>query len=404
MVELRLSFPLPAAVISRPAASMVLAETLLAGTEAHSREELAAAIERLGGSFGASHDGDRFVLGGAVLAENLPQLLDLVAEILSAAAFRPAEVRSDRDRIADETLIALSQPEVIAFEALRRRMHAGHPAATGLPAPTTVRRVSAGALRTLSAQVLTPSTGHLVVVGDVQPAKVASLVEDRLGPWTDGAGAASSVELPPLPGVSPAPVQLVDRPGSVQSNLLIGFSAPRRSDEAWPAASLANLIFGGLFTSRLVVNLRERHGYSYSPRSSVGHARAGSTLVVRADVGRDTTAASLVEVRYELAKMAVAGIEDEELESARRYSIGTLTFLTATQAGLTATLSSIASAGVGPGYLTSHPAALARVTKAEVEEAARTLFALPGGATVVVGDAAEVAGALEAVDEVAIGA
>jgi zinc protease len=244
----------------------------------------------------------------------------------------------------------------------------------------------------------------MVVVGDVDPAKTVALVEERLGAWFDGAGAGGDTDLPPLPGMRPGPVSVVDRPGSVQSNILMGFAAPRRSDESWPAASLANLVFGGLFTSRLVVNLRERHGYSYSPRSSVGHARSGSTLVVRADVGRDATAASLMEMRYELARIAVGGIEEDEMEGARRYAVGTLSFLTATQAGLAGTLSSLAAVGTSPGYLASHPARIARISKAEVEEVARTLFALPGATTVVVGDAGEIADSLAAVDAVEVGA
>jgi predicted Zn-dependent peptidase len=401
MAEIRLSFAVPAAAISRPATPMVLAESLFAGTMGRSRQELASAVERLGGSLGASYDGDRFVVGGSVLAANLPQMLDLYAEFLAEAAFAPAEVRADRDRVADETLISLTQPEVIASEALRRRLHGRHPSATGLPAPAALRRVSPAALRDLSSRVLSPVPAHLVVVGDLDAARTVRLVEERLGPWLSIAGSGEPVALPPLPEVRRGPVELVDRPGSVQSNLLTGLAAPARGDDWWPAASLANLVYGGLFTSRLVGNLRERNGYSYSPRSSIGHGRAGSTFVARADVGREVTAAALLEMRYEMARVAVSGIEDEELESARRYALGTLSFLTATQSGLAATLSSLAAVGIGPGYLTSHPAAIARATKAEVEEAARRLFGGPSG-TVVVGDAEAVGASLAAVDEVAL--
>lgn len=400
MAEIRLSIALPPAAILRPAAPMLMAESLLAGTERRSREELASAVERLGGSLGASYDGDRFVVGGSVLAANLPQMLDLYAEFLVEAAFAPSEVRADRDRVADETLISLTQPEVIASEALRRRLHRGHPSATGLPSPAALRRVSPAALHDLSSRVLSPVPAHLVVVGDLDAARTVGLVEERLGPWLTGAAGGEDVTLPPLPGVRRGPIDLLDRPGSVQSNLLIGLAAPGRADDWWPAASLANLVYGGLFASRLVVNLRERNGYSYSPRSSIGHGRAGSTFVARADVGRDTTAAALLEMRYEMARMAVSGIEDEELESARRYALGTLSFLTATQSGLAGTLSSLAAVGIGPGYLASHPAAIARATKADVEEAARRLFGGPS-ATVVVGDSGEVGATLAAVDEVA---
>jgi zinc protease len=402
MVELRFSFPLPASEIESPATSIVLSESLLAGTGQHDRAELAAAVERLGGQLGASHDSDRFVVGGAVLAANLAEWLDLVAEVLVGASYEPTEVDSDRDRVADETIISLSQPGVIAAEALRRRMYPGHPAATSLPAPETIREVSPEALRATHGSVLSPRTAQLVMVGDLDTAGVRALVEERLGTWLHSAGAVLDTQLPPLPGADRGPIEFVDRPGSVQSNVLIGLPAVTRADPAWPASSLANLIFGGLFASRLVVNLRERNGYSYSPRSSISHGRAGSTLVVRAEVGSESTAAALVEMRYELGHLAVSGIEDAELEAARRYALGSLSFLTATQAGLAGTLSSLAAVGIGPGYLASNAAALASATKEQVDEAARRLFAAPGSVTAIVGDAEQVTEALSAVDSIAV--
>ena len=92
----------------------------------------------------------------------------------------------------------------------------------------------------------------------------------------------------------------------------------------------------------------------------------------------------------------------EELDSARRYAVGAFTFLAATQSGLAGTLATLGLAGIGPGYLASYPAALAKVTKAEVEAAARHYFAPSDLVTVIVGDAEAVAGPLSAVDTVKV--
>ncbi|EQD29669.1 peptidase M16 domain-containing protein, partial [mine drainage metagenome] len=155
----------------------------------------------------------------------------------------------------------------------------------------------------------------------------------------------------------------------------LGGPAPTRSDPQWPATALANLIFGGLFASRLVENLRERHGYTYSPRSAVRHGRAGSSLLVEADVATEATASALLETRYELGRIALGGVTEGELEAARRYAIGSFTFMTATQSGLAETLSALSIAGLPPGYLKSYPASLAKTTRAEVETAARRYLA-----------------------------
>jgi predicted Zn-dependent peptidase len=106
-----------------------------------------------------------------------------------------------------------------------------------------------------------------------------------------------------------------------------------------------------------------------------------------------------METRYELARAALDGVTEEELDSARRYAVGTFSFLTATQAGLAGTLSTLASAGIGPGYLQSYPAAIVRATKEEVDAAARKYLAPADMVTVVVGDAASVAGPLAAVEQ-----
>ncbi|MGO8877313.1 MAG: M16 family metallopeptidase [Acidimicrobiales bacterium] len=401
LVEVRLVFAVAAEHVERGAHSTVLAESVLAGTDRHDRRQLAEAVERLGGRLTAGRYEDRFVMSASVLAPDLRHLLELLAEVLVGATYPRDEVRADRDRIANETLISLSQPEVIADESLWRRLYAGHPYAAGTPRPDALRRVRAESLRSLHPVLLDPAVAHLVLVGDLNPKSASAVASDVLAPWLETA-AAADVSLPALPEVQTGPIELVDREASVQSNIRLGRTAPARSDPDWPATALANLIFGGMFASRLVTNLRERNGYTYSPRSAVRHERAGSTLIVEADVGTDVTAAALVETRYELGRIAAGGVTDAELDSSRRYGIGTFAFLTSTQSGLADTLAALVVGGVGPGYLTSYPAMLAKTSKTQVEAAARRYLAPAGMVTVVVGDADEVASPLSAIDAITV--
>jgi zinc protease len=399
LAEIRLVFAVTGEHVAKAAGPSVLAESILAGTEQHSRQELAEAVERLGGRLGASRGQDRFSVSASVLSANLRPLLALLGELLQSASYPAEEVRADRDRLANETLMALSQPEVIADEALRRRLYSGHPYAAGIPRPASLRRIGPDMLRTLHPSILNPAAGCLVLVGDLDPRRALGIAGDLLAPWL-GTASGAATELPDLPQIRLGPIELVGREGSVQSNIRLARSAPTRSQPEWPATSIANLIFGGLFASRLVENLRERHGYTYSPGSSIRHARAGSSLVIEADVGTESTAAALVETRYELGRIAVEGVTPEELDAARRYAVGTFAFLTATQSGLAETLATLALVGVGPGYLSSHPAALAKTTKDDVDAAARRYLGPAGFVSVVVGDAEKIAEPLAAVDAV----
>jgi predicted Zn-dependent peptidase len=401
LVEVRLAVPLAADQIQKPAPVSILSRSLFAGTDRHDRAGLAEAIEDLGGNLDAYVGEDRVIVSGAVLAEHLKAILGLLVEILSGATYPPGEVKADRNRAADETLIALSQPEVVASQALRRRMFATHPYATPIPSPAALRRVDDAALHAVHPLVLAPSAAHLVLVGDLQPSRALGLAEEALAGWTVPE-AGPSRDLPPVTAPRPGPIYLVPRPGAVQSNLRLGGQFAVLGEADWPAASLAEQILSGMFSSRIVANIRERHGYSYSPRSSVRHGRAGSSFTLAADVATAVTGPSLVEIYYELGRMAMLGITEEELEQARRHSVGRFSFETASLPGLATTLANLAIRGVDLGYLTSYPKAVIATTKDQVDEAARRYLSPSRLVTAVVGDPEAVTGPLSSLGEVAL--
>jgi predicted Zn-dependent peptidase len=339
-------------------------------------------------------------VSGSVLAERLIEMLELIGEVLAGASYPSAEVAADRGRMAEEVMMELSRPDVLADQELHKRLHPGHPYASGLPSAGALTHVSAARLRRVHAEVLAPAQGHLVLVGDLAPKRAATAVGRILEPWLSRPHADPAPALAPVPAVRPGPLQLYDRPGSVQSSIRLGRLAPGRDDPWWPAAALANMIFGGMFASRLVENLRERHGYTYSPGTRFNHGRAGSSFVIEAEVATASTAASLIETTYELGRIATQGVTEAEHESARRYALGTLAYQTATQVGLASTLVGLAISGLDPGYLARYSAALKRTRRSEIDEAARRLLAPSQMVTVVLGDAEAVSGTLELIDDV----
>jgi zinc protease len=233
-----------------------------------------------------------------------------------------------------------------------------------------------------------PAGSTLVLVGELDTAAATDTVERAMAAWS---ATGSAVEAPPAEELRYPTLQLVDRPGAVQSNLRLGGPAPKRTDPDLAAARLANMIYGGYFSSRLVENIRERRGYSYSPRSTVDHQNAASSVLVEADVATEVTGPALLETTYELARLALAPVTEAELDAARRYVLGSMALTTATHAGLASTLSALVGAGLPADWLAEHQRALTAVTAEEVQEAARRYLA-PGALTgVVVGDAEHVA-------------
>jgi predicted Zn-dependent peptidase len=236
-------------------------------------------------------------------------------------------------------------------------------------------------------------------VGDLTPARALDQVERALAGWdTDG----TLPSVPKVPVLEPGPLQLVDRPGAVQSNLRLGGPAPARTDPDLAAVRLANMVFGGYFSSRLVENIRERRGYTYSPRSTVEHMVAGSSFLVDADVATEVSAPALLETWYELGRMALTAVTEAELDGARRYVLGSMALTTATHAGLAGTLSALMGSGLPAEWLADHQRALARVTVDEVQEAGRRYLAPRDLTAVVVGDAERIAASLETLGPVEV--
>jgi zinc protease len=374
MVEIRLRIPFAGTTRAHLARTTVLTETMLSGTAEHDAESLAAAIQALGGSIGVGADADRLVLSGSALAENLAPLLGLLGEIIDSAGYPADEVDGERERLVEEIAIARTTPSTLAAEAMAVRAFGKHPYAWHLPTPAEVRAVSSGRLRTLHGERVGPAGALLVVVGDVAPAKALDAVEKALGGWA--AGGRTSVEMPVPQAFSPGGISLLDRPGSVQTSLRIVAPGPRRDDPDFAAFSLANTVFAGYFSSRLVANIREDKGYTYSPHSGLDHAERATLLVVGADVATG------------------------ELDAARRYLVGTLALATSSQAGLATTLARLIDNGLGAAYLREQPAALAKVTTETAYEAARRWLAPSAAATVLVGDASVIGGPVAALGEI----
>jgi zinc protease len=384
IAEVRLRMPFSSARATQPARSALLADTMLTGAVGYDRSALAAAVQTLGGDLSVGVDADRLMVAGNVLATNLPALLDLLATVLIDASYPNDEIATERDRLVEKLSIARSRAGVIAGEALAHRMWGEHPYARDLPQPEAVAATTPAQVRKLHDEMVRPSRGVLVIVGDVSADRVLDQVEAALAGW---AGAAHVGRVPALPEPEPGALLIVDRPGSVQSSLRMGGLAVPRADERYPALQLANLIFGGYFSSRWVENIREDKGYTYGPHSRIEHNVLGSSLLFDVEVATEVTAPALLETLYELGKIASLPVTEAEVDSVRQYAIGSLALSTATQAGLASTLSALAVFGLGLEWVIEHPHRLGAVGVDEVSAAAAEFLAPARLTGVVVGDA-----------------
>lgn len=389
LVQLRLVLPVTRPKLSAAdhARQRLLGPTLLSGTKGRSALEIAELLQTLGANLSAGVDVEDLSLSGSALARSLPDLLGLTAEVLTDAAFPAGEVAVERERVRQELALQGSQPSVRARVALAKRVFGAHPYGAGLPDPEVVGGVTPAQLSRFVKERVSPSAGHLVLVGDVKPEEALDQAEAALGGWS----ARTTAEALPSPApITPGPIVLVDRPGAVQTNIRIAGPGLPRQDPGYAALAVANVVFGGYFSSRLTANLREDKGYTYSPHSSVEHHVAASIFTISADVATEFTAPSLVEIQYELGRMATLEIKPNELAAAQRYLTGTLALAIQTQSGLANYLALLAAFGMSIDYLRELPAAVAKVTLQDVQEAAAQYLAPSKLVTVLLGDASVV--------------
>jgi predicted Zn-dependent peptidase len=394
LVELRLRIPFAKTHLAR---GDVLSQTLFNGTDTMSTVDIAAELQKVGGAMGAGTDPDRLLISGNALSPGLPRLLEILAGVLQGATYPTEEVTIERERLVDRIQIANTQPGHLVRKALLKRVYGSHPYAIQTPTIDQVQAVKPAGLRTLHTERLHPTGAILVLVGDISPDKAIDQVEAALAGWT---GDGKHAELPATKPPAFGPIELVDRPGSVQSSIRMALPAVGRTDPDFPALQLANLVFGGYFSSRWVENIREDKGYTYSPHSAIEHSIAGSILSLSTDVATEVTAPALLETWYELGRMASLPPKEDELEQARQYAIGTLLLGMSTQAGLAGLASTYAGYGLGLDYLVGYSSALAKATRDDVHAAAAKYMAPSAAVTVILGDAEKVEAPLAALGSV----
>lgn len=368
---------------------------LMTGTRSISEAELARRLQSIGATLTVGLGVDHITLRGGGLSTNLREFIDLLSEVLTDAAFARSEIEVVKKHTAQSLSIRKSDPDAIARDRLSRELYGKHPYGRGTPDPTTLNRIRASEVGEYFRQHARPSHALLVIVGNISPRRTTDLIEQRLNKWQ---GILDKPH-PPEANISEKHrVVLMNRPGAVQTNIRLGGPALSRSSEGYFDLLLANTVFGGYFSSRLVEKVREERGYSYSPRSAIEHHDGASTLTISADVATEVSAAALVEIEYELLRMATAPITQSELDAARTYVAGVTSLSIQTQGGMASTLATLYSAGLKASYLGTLQRNLSEVTLDSVREVAAKFLIPTRMSTVLLGDARLVGDAVSLVE------
>jgi zinc protease len=378
-----------AAVVDRgPGLAEMTATVARTGTNQRASRQIEEDLRRIGADLSSSAGADTTGIGFAGLSELAEPLLGMVDELAREASFPEPEFERERRQKLEEIKLDRTQPGFLASERLRKVLFGEHPYAIVAPSEAQVVTYKRTDLTQVYQEFYTPENALLVMVGDFDAAAMMKSVEKTFGAWTGKK---------PKAGLTPDAVQpkgrrvyLVHVPGAVQTQILAGCHAITRKHADWVKIGLANSLYGGAFNSRLVMNIREDKGYTYSPRSAVHALRQHGYFSVSAAVRNDVVAASLTEMFYELDKLRSLPVPEPELDDARNYLSGVFSMGLATQDGLLSQLATVALNDLPDDYLETYRERVRALTPADLLSTARKYFDSANMQVVVVGDRTQI--------------
>jgi len=358
------------------------------GTARRSSRQIEEDLRRMGADLGTGAGSDTSHISFSGLTEFSADLLALAAELAQQASFPAEEFERERRQWIEGLKIERATPGFLAGERLRRALFGEHPYAVVSPTEAEAQAYAREQLERFYRTHYSPAGALLVLVGDFAAAPMLEQVEKTFGGWRAPSPAARPHPAPLRP--RGRRVHVVHMPGTVQTQILLGNHAITRQHPDWFRLSLANSLFGGAFSSRLVMNIREQKGYTYSPRSTVNPLREHGWFSVSAAVRNDVVAATLTEVFYELDRMRSVPVGEDELADARNYMTGVFSLGLATQDGLTGQLVNVYLNDLPQDYLETYRAKIRALTAQDVLAAAQRHFDSGNAQIVVAGDRAQI--------------
>jgi zinc protease len=378
-----------AAVVDRsPGLAEMTATVARTGTQKRVSRQIEEDMRRIGADLSSHAGSDISAISFTGLSEFAEPLLNLVQELAREASFPEAEFERERRQKLEEVKLERTQPGFLASERLRKVLFGAHPYAQVSPSEAQVAAYKREDLQTVYRDFYTPQNALLLLVGDFAPQEMLKSIEKAFGSWTGKKPEPRTFPTPAKP--SGRRVYLVHMPGAVQTQILAGCHAITRKHADWIRLGLTNSLYGGAFNSRLVMNIREDKGYTYSPRSGVTPLQQHGYFSVSAAVRNDVVAASLTEIFYELDKLRSLPVPAAELADAQNYLSGVFSMGLATQDGLLTQFSTVAQHELPDDYLETYRAKVRAVTAEDLLATARKYLDSANMQIVLAGDRAQI--------------
>jgi zinc protease len=303
-----------------PGVAGFLADVLKSGSVKRTALQLSNHFENKGASFDISADEESLVLSSTLFSEHFGPVMEALADVLLRPGLRPKDIA----RVRKERLTSWAQlkddPRASADITFRKTVFGNHPYAHAtLGSFKALKNIQAKHLRAFMKSYVTPANTAVVVVGDLALDAVEKTTQKH---WAQWKGVASTPVLPASIDENPL-VAFVNKPEAPQTQLMLGHAGPARSNPDYFRLLMMNAILGGMFNSRINMNLREDKGITYGARSAFDFMRSSGLFAVSTAVRTDATFIGIEEIFREIEKIKKEPVLPEELHLAKsRYSLG----------------------------------------------------------------------------------
>jgi predicted Zn-dependent peptidase len=373
-----------------PGLAKFTAEMLREGTRTRTSAQIAAEVDEIGASLGAGADFGASVstVSASGLVENADKMLELMSDIVLNPTFPAEELEKYKLRQLASLEEARSDPDFLSREKFHAVLYGDFPAAVVSATPESVKRTTPEDLQKFHSQFYAPGNALLGIVGDVTREEILALVQKHFGPWP--ARPVSTPPLGPLPAPSAMKIYLIDRPGSVQTNIVAGNLSVRRADPDYIPLTVMNRILGGGPTGRLFLNLREEKGYTYGAYSFFTADIYPGPWVASTEVRNEVTGDSLRELFGEFKRIREVDVPEAELDDARRAIVARFALSLEQPTTLLNSWLTVNYYALPEDYWDLYPEEVAKVNQQVVRKMARRYVNLSHLQVVCVGDGKQI--------------
>jgi zinc protease len=361
------------------------------GTGTMTGADIARAMDALGAQFSTGGGYSTAFADVVALKTVFPQALALAAKTVTAPSFAPAEVNRVKNRALAQYAQSHAQTAGLASDAfLRAAFDTTAPfsrPASGTPA--TISSLTRDDIVNWHRSMYAPATSTLLVVGDLTKAEAQTIAQQAWGSWTAGAPTLSPIENP-IRASTGTRVILVDRPGSVQSSIVVGQAGFRATDPDYLNMVALNHVLGGGFSSRVNMNLREKHGYTYGAFSGLDLRPGSGAFRINTDVRTSSTDSALVEAINEYKRIGAEAVPAQELHGALNNIVSSFPNSVQSVQGLTGRIQQLIVWGLPLDFYTTYRERLAAVTPADLTSVAAARLTPNNLVVVVAGDLSKI--------------